>query len=117
MGCHTWTYKNRAAMENDQYGTTEHPFLFRVFDYQEDELTSYEEAEAFVLKTLVNSTNSEPKLEPDDPNTMLTYTGQMSGKILLASEDDEDEFVDPTLTLQRVKAFFEKYPEGCINFG
>lgn len=117
MGCHTWTYKNKTALKKQQFDTAPHEFMFRVFDYQEEILTSYEEAEKFVLKTLEKSTNNLPKIEPDAPNVILTYTGQMRGKILLASENDEDEFDDPTLTLKRLKSFFEKYPKGCIEFG
>ena len=47
----------------------------------------------------------------------MTYTGEMKGKILLASENDEDEFVNPSLTLKRLKDFYEKYPNGVIEFG
>ena len=88
--------------------------FLRVFDYQEEVLTSYEEAEKFVIDTFKNSTNESPKKNDDD----LTYTGQMEGKILFASEkDDEENLTDYTLTLKRLKSFFEKYPDGCIDFG
>ena len=117
MGCHTWTYKNKTALKKKQYDTAPHEFMFRVFDYQEDILTSYAEAEKFVLSTLDKSTNNQPKIETNEPNVILTYTGQMRGKILLASENEKDEFNDPTLTLKRLKSFFEKYPNGVISFG
>lgn len=117
MGCHTWTYKDKKSFENQVFRTTEHPFLFRVFDYQEDVLTSYEQAEKFVLETLKNSTNNKPKISTDRENTFLTYTAEMRGKILLASENGDDELEDPTLTLKRLKDFYEKYPDGVIVFG
>ncbi len=114
MGCHTWTYKTRKDMEDCNIGTAPHEFMFRVFDYQEDVLTSYEQAEKFVLDTLQQSTNYLPKIEGGEG---LTYAEQMKGKILLASENGQKQFKDPTLTLKRLKKFFEKYPEGCIDFG
>jgi hypothetical protein len=117
MGCETWTFKNKAAFKKRIHDTAPHEFMFRVFDYQEDVLTSYEQAEKFVLDTLKNSTNKEPLVESDEENVVLTYTAQMKGKILLASENDEDELENPTLTLERLKSFFEKYPNGWIEFG
>lgn len=117
MGCHTWTYKNKTALKKKQFDTAPHEFMFRVFDYQKEILTSYKEAENFVLQTLKKSTNNQPIIKSNEPNVILTYTGQMKGKILLASENHENEFNDPTLTLKRLKSFFEKYPKGCIDFG
>ena len=92
--------------------------MFRVYDYQEDVLTSYEQAEEFILKTLKNSTNNKPKIKSKFKNVVLTHTAQMKGKITLASIDTPaDEFIDPALTLHRVKEFFQKYPQGIITFG
>ena len=50
MGCHTWTYKNKTALKKQQFDTAPHEFMFRVFDYQEEILTSYEEAEKYIQK-------------------------------------------------------------------
>lgn len=44
-----------------------------------------------------------------------TSNGNIANAVL-ASENDEDEFNDPTLTLKRLKSFFEKYPKGVIEF-
>jgi hypothetical protein len=116
MGCHTWTYKNKTARKKRQFNTAPHEFMFRVFDYQEDVLTSYEDAEKFIIETLGKSTNNKPEISSDKDVT-LTYTGRMSGKILLASENGDDEFINPAVTLKRIKSFFDKYPKGCIDFG
>lgn len=121
MGCHTWTYVNKQAYKKHQFDTAPHGFMFRVFNYPPDALTSFEEARDFVLNALKKNLDVGTQISPKEkslPPVMLTYTGQMRGKILLASEDGRDEnLTDPTLTIERVKSFFEKYPEGVIDFG
>lgn len=118
MGVHLWSYKTKRDWKRKKFDTAEHNFLFRVFDYNAPVLTSYEQAEKYILETLEKSTNDEAPLVSNNPNMFLTFTAEMTGNILLASDKEDDyEYKDPTLTLQRVKDFFERYPDGVIEFG
>ena len=117
--CDRYDHNDKYTLYHNGYFYEEvgNDFLFRVFDYQEDILTSYEQAEKFILDMFKKSTNDKPTLKPTEENVCYTFSAEMSGKILFASEDNNNSLTDPTITLKRTKDFFEKYPNGLIKFG
>ena len=83
------------------------PFLFRVFSYQTNILTTYQEAEKFILETL----------ETLECSMRASCPFKKQNVILLASEDGDENSLDPRLSLERTREFFKIHPNGMIRFG
>ena len=118
MWCNTILYKNKEDFKNDaELIDNSIWFLFRVFDYQSEVIDSFEKAEKFILEIYNSGNNLKPRIK--STKYSLTYSAQMSWKILFANKQDSDCYENLTNykeTIKRLKEFYKKYPEWIISF-